>query len=464
MPYRVITKQGTFVQYKIWDFFGKVVWEVIDCLSKAGQERYRQIFGRELPKYSRKRNQILLRAGQRQLDPYFNDQTTPLEVRRRRAPYDRHYNPCPPHLQPVIPLPFTEQQAIKSQNGFKGYLYHIFVSNPLKYFQRSQQEAGVHIFSTNCQWEDIIRLELTRIRLGVGKLTQFLAMLQDWEELRTECGLTEKYVPSVTHYYRSLTTIGAQRVMSYFHQLRRECESYQLYDRKIDIWDARFLKSYSTGQNTPQTGRPSDSDVGVYVHHAKYWGIGYLESRVINARFRLPKYYTLVNPQQNDNQTFQQTFQAMVDATILPAEVLLADGGPKGQQSFTLVHQAGSTPLIAGPKNAAGLVLVTTKQRYFYARYTPQVYWSILDRLFDKRTRVEQSFGLDSRTYNLHQLPHLGYELSHQFVGLLNCGPLLTALTALKTDQFHLITRPGAFRRLGLAYQGLRLPVDSPSP
>jgi len=439
------------------DFFDEVVWEVIDCQTKAGQERYAQIFGRAFPKKKRKSNQILLMAGQRQITKFFIGEATPNPQRRRRASYDRHYNPCPSELLEPVALPFTEQQAIQSQNGFQGYLYHIFLSNSFDYFTEKQQQANVHIFSSNCQWDDIIRLEIARIRLGIEKLSQFLYFLQDWEELRVECGIAGKRVPDQAHYYRCLVNIGPEVVYGFFHQLRMECEQYELYDSKIDIWDGRFMNSYSTGQKCPKTGQPSDPDVGKYVHQKKYIGTGYLESRIINSRFRLPKYYSLVNPQWNDNQTFQKTFKDMLAAGIRPAEITLADGGPKSHKSSEIVLEAGSTPIIAGPKNAAGLIIVTRKNRHFYTRHVPEKYWLILDPTYDKRTHVEQSLGYDSGTYGFSRIPHLGKELSTQFTGLVNCEILLTALTAVKTDQFHLVTRLGAFRRLGLAYQGLSL-------
>ncbi|MFX1251282.1 MAG: hypothetical protein ACFFCZ_06715 [Promethearchaeota archaeon] len=70
---------------------------------------------------------------------------------------------------------------------------------------------------------------------------------------------------------------------------------------------------------------------------------------------------------------------------------------------------------------------------------------------------MEQTLGYDKELYSLYRLPHLGLQLSHQFIGLVNCKVLLNALTAVKTDQFHLISRPGAFRNLGLDFQGLTL-------
>ena len=195
--------------------------------------------------------------------------------------------------------------------------------------------------------------------------------------------------------------------------------------------------------------------IGKYVHGKKFIGIGYLESRIINSRFYLPKYYSLVNPQQNDNQTFQQTFKSMVEDGITPSDFVLADKGPKGHKSSILVSQAGSTPIIQAPKNAAGEIVVTEKDRLFYSQHIPPEIWTILDDLSDRRTRVEQSFGFDSTTYNLFGIPRESYARSYQFVGFVNCQPLLTALTAVKTNQFHLVQSPGAFRSLGLSFQEL---------
>ena len=127
MSYQIITKQKTFVQYKIWDFYGEIVWEVIDCRTKAGHERFEAVFGYQLVKTCHKSNQIILRSGQHQLWEYFVQPDPPSQFRRRRAPYDRHYNPAPPEVIGSIQLPFTEQQAIKAMKGFEGHLYHLFL-------------------------------------------------------------------------------------------------------------------------------------------------------------------------------------------------------------------------------------------------------------------------------------------------------------------------------------------------
>ena len=114
------------------DFFGEFSWEVIDCTTKAGRERYEQLFQRDFPKRSRARNQVLKRAGQRKLLPYLTTPSPSLLPPRHRAPYKRHYNPAPLKAVHLLQLPLTEQSAIESQDGFDGYLYHLFLRGKYK--------------------------------------------------------------------------------------------------------------------------------------------------------------------------------------------------------------------------------------------------------------------------------------------------------------------------------------------
>jgi len=458
LPIQIIMKQSTIIQYKILDFLGESILEVVDCRTKAGQERYKQLFRHFFYKRARKSTQIRLRANQRLLSEFLEVPSEPPSKRRKRGFYFRHYIPTSPKLQKRFALPFVDQQAIKSQSGYKGSLYQLFLDDELNYFSKWQKINGIQIHSGNCQVEDIFRLELARIRLSILETSNFLRKLQDWKELQVECGIEQKQIPTHSHYLQILQKVGHTGVWEYFHHLRRKCERMGLYDDKIDIWDARFLDCYQSSQNWKTRKSPPQTEPGVYVHQSKYFGVGYLESRIINNRFRLPKYYDLVNPQWNDNQIFQHSFLGMMEHEIAPAEIMIADGGPKGKTSRQCVQFFRSIPIFSAPKNAAGLVLVTAKNRLFYASDIPFKYRLILDRTFDHRTRVEQSFGYDSVTYNIKRIPHSGYNLSAQYIGLINCQRLLTAIAAVHTNQIGCLTAAGAFRRLSLANQDLSLP------
>ena len=55
----------------------------------------------------------------------------------------------------------------------------------------------------------------------------------------------------------------------------------------------------------------------------------------------------------------------MIADNVQPAEITLADGGPKAKNSRDLVKFFRSIPIFAGPKNAAGPTLITKKSRIF---------------------------------------------------------------------------------------------------
>ncbi|OLS22443.1 MAG: hypothetical protein HeimC3_30760, partial [Candidatus Heimdallarchaeota archaeon LC_3] len=291
MPYRIITSIRILVQYILLDFIGLQVNETIDCRTKEGKKRYQNLFHRPFPEEKRKTKQRRLKNKQRLLIEFIENREYSIKERRKRTFYDRHYNSIHPKLKKDFAIPFVDQQAIKSNSGYQGSLYQLFLDADLSFFTTWQQLQGITIFTTNCQVEDIVRLELVRIRLGINTLSSFLNILEDWEELQVECGVENKHLPSQTQYLRILKNLGPDTIKQYFLLLQQKCDLFQLYDNNVDIWDARFLFSYNSGRNLEKTGDPTDPSLGVYVHKSKYFGIGYLESRIINSKFKLPKYY-----------------------------------------------------------------------------------------------------------------------------------------------------------------------------
>lgn len=436
------------------DFLGYLHHETIDCRTKEGRVRYEQIFQRPFPQKKRRSSQRRKKPRQRSLLEFIPHSPLYGKKRRKRAHYKRHYNPAPPRLQKEFTLPLIDQLAIESNSGYMGSLYQLFLDAELSFFVNWQQQNQIIIFSHNCQIDEVIRLELARIRLGIPQLSTFLGFLGDWEELRIELGIEQKQIPSHSQYIKILKLLGPQTIKQYFLILQDKCKQFLLYDDKEDIWDARFLFSYNSGRRLSKSGDPCDPKLGVYVHQSKYFGIGYLESRIINYRFGLPKYYELVNPQWNDNQNFQFVFKNMISDGVQPSRLVLADGGPKGKKTKDLVKFFQSIPIFPAPKNAAGVVLVTKKSRLFYDDDVPLEYHSILDSTYDHRTAIEQSFAYDHVVYNLQSLPYYLPELCELDIGLVNCEILLTALAAVQTNQFELITSRKAFRSLTLARQG----------
>ena len=129
----------------------------------------------------------------------------------------------------------------------------------------------------------------------------------------------------------------------------------------------------------------------------------------------------------------------------------------KLKKNRDLVKFFRSIPIFAGSKNAAEPTLITKKSRIFYAVDTPSEYELILDKTYNLCTLVEQSFSYDFLAYNLSTVPHRLPDFVDQFIGLVNCQALLTALAAVYTDQYHLVSSCTAFRYLSLANQDTTL-------
>ena len=63
------------------------------------------------------------------------------------------------------------------------------MSANLEFFAQWQQEHALTFQKNECQVEDIIRLELARIRLEFQKIDNSLNVLTAWHELQVERGV-----------------------------------------------------------------------------------------------------------------------------------------------------------------------------------------------------------------------------------------------------------------------------------
>ena len=144
MPYKIITKTKIIIQYKLLDFIGTSSLEVIDCRTKEGRQRYEELFHRPYPYKQRKSNQIRMKSNQRRLTDFLDSEGSSKVIRRKRPFYKRHYNPIHPKFLKPIPLPFIDQQAIKSKSGYQGSLYQLFLDANLDYFSQWQHQNQIY--------------------------------------------------------------------------------------------------------------------------------------------------------------------------------------------------------------------------------------------------------------------------------------------------------------------------------
>ena len=183
-------KNKILIRYKILDFIGKKVWEVIDCNTKAGKDRYRELFGKEIFKNSKKSNTTVLKPNQMLLEWYLHNNLILNEKRLKKRFYKRHY--IPTNIQDIDEyiLPIIDELSFESNSGYDGSLYQLFLAAELQYFDELQESKNIVIRVNYCDFKDIIKLEIARIRLGFNEIDQFLKKLNI--NVRINCILTKE--------------------------------------------------------------------------------------------------------------------------------------------------------------------------------------------------------------------------------------------------------------------------------
>ena len=109
------------------------------------------------------------KAEERQLTQYISNEPQRRLQQRKRRPYKRYYNPAPVTAYKRLLQPVIDNLAIENRFGYQGPLYQIFLSGDLEFFAQWQQEYALTFQKNECRVEDIIRLEIARIRLEFQK-------------------------------------------------------------------------------------------------------------------------------------------------------------------------------------------------------------------------------------------------------------------------------------------------------
>jgi len=355
------------------------------------------------------------------------------------------------HIKELIP--HDEMVAFKNYEKFKGYLGHLFVLNQSidTYFNDLQDSISYKPQSEALSLRNIMKLEISRCKLGYLNFESFLREYNQNSNLRKELGIESGEKISLTSYRRNLLTIS--RHMDKFAEIiLQECRDLKLIDDKIWIWDRRFFKCNCNGLKDKKTGTFSDPDAGHYVKKTgKYSilsGTGYTDTCIVDRLFGLPVYWDAVDASKNDNKIFQETVNKYTESTAQRPIMLIADAGPDSHISNLTVLDKQIIPVIAARSNSVGTVLKTGRGNHFRASYIPRIYHRLLQNIYDLRTCVERKNSNDVVGYNRLKTLTRGLKWAKLFVSISNITALLTAMAAFKVERFDLIRAPGAFRRL----------------
>ena len=352
-------------------------------------------------------------------------------------------------------LPTDQIIAFNNYPNFNGYLSNILSLNPSldDFFTKMQAVEGYNPQTNILNFNNIIKLEMARCKLGYVNIDSFVAEFNQNLKLRIELGIQSKELLSVRSYHRNLMTIGSS-LNEYGEILIQECRDLKLIGSKIAIWDRRFFECNSNGIKNKKTGMFSDPDAGHYVKKTgKYSvlvGTGYTDTCIVDDWWMLPVYWDAVSANKNDNTIFISTAEDYLSSTAIKPIFLIGDAGPDGHDSNKVVLNHGVIPIIAARANSVGYILKTDSGNHFRGEYIPRIYHRLLGKLYSMRTAVERKNSNEVIGYHRSKMPNRGIEWARIFVSVSNIAALLTALTAFKVGRHDLIRAPSAFRSLSI--------------
>ena len=370
----------------------------------------------------------------------------------------------PYKIKPVLPqnrdyvegvLPVNQILAIQNYKNFKGYISNMFALNPSinEFFGRMQDIERYNPQTDTLNFNNIIKLEITRCKLGYTNFDSFITEFNQNPKIRIELGIQNQEQLTSRSYQRNLTAIGSS-LKEYGEILIQECRDLKLIGGKIAIWDRRFFECNSNGMKFKETGMFSDPDAGHYVKKTgKYSvlsGTGYTDTCIVDDWWMLPIYWDAVSANKNDNTVFRSTVDDFLSSIDVKPIFLIGDAGPDSHGSNQVVLDHGVIPIIAARATSVGEILKTDSGNHFRGKYIPRMYHRLLEKLYNLRTIVERKNSNEVVGHNRSKMSNRGIEHAKIFVSISNITALLTALTAFKMGRLDLIRSPSAFRRLSI--------------
>ena len=443
--YIAIWKRKVICQCQVMDYLGEAITIFFDMENSTHRKYYRQILrGAGIKKRRNRVHFRIPRKGQRLLDQFFPSaaMTGPVAF---KLPYRLQVR-LPPLASPFAES--MEYHALQAYPRAKGYLNYLFQFNSFAFWDSLPGSPEQEPLYDTISAADVFKVEMARYKWGIAKYDRWLELLAHTPAILEAIGIAWDHIPTGSHYGQLVAHLSSANIRAYFLSLVQECLALRLIDGKIIIWDGRFLESACAKNANKHLHRVADAEAGKYKHIGKYYGVGYIDSSFLCAKYNLTFYYQSFPANRNHNLIFRQTFQEILTQPFPHAQILLADAGAYSKTSLRLVRAAETIPLIFARKNCIYPVIQIAPRKFINLRYVPPVMFPSLPGILNYRTKIERNYSPARVVYEASRMNNRGGENANMNIGKLKCIELLTALTAIKVHRLDLLNTPTAFRAL----------------
>lgn len=422
-----------------------------DMTNQKDRYHYKKLFGSMgIRRWKRKRIRKL-HEFQRKIYEFFYTLTQKGKLRKNssfKMPYrTKILFPSPADFLEKC-LSWDERAAITHYPRCRGYLNYLFRLNFFHFWDEVKLNTKQKQLFQQFSMKDILKLELARYKCGILTYQQWLDLLQFSYPLFNSCELNQERVPSLNQYGKLVAQLGSANLVNYFQTLVQECINFNLVDFKVGIWDGRFLESYCAKNPNKRLQRFSDLEAGSYKHITKFYGVGYLDSSIIDAKYNLTVHFSVFPANRNDNIIYRRTYSDCLKWGHPNFLIMVADAGCYSDKSLDFTALCGSVPLILAKENIKKNVIQIDRWKYINISYIPPYMMPYLKQLLNYRTKIERNFSPARVVYRVYRMLNRGYENAVCNIAKLKIIELLTAITAVKVHRPDLMNCPTAFRNL----------------
>ena len=371
------------------------------------------------------------------------DRTTPFKM-----PY--HISPELPDTNEYMEKNLTRAEILSyfHASSHTGYLKDMFLLNDLSFWDNIRLTKQQKLIFGRHTIKDIVKLEVGRCKLGIEFFNAWIDRISGSPKLFDSFYLDYKEIPSPFHYSQMVANLQSLDILKFFYLLRDECIKYNLVDFKVGGWDCRFFKSNCSNNKNKKLKRYGDAEAGPYKHIKKFFGVGYIESRISDLKYIIPLEYLIFPANRNQNPVYRETYSHYIRLGSKPFKWMFTDSAAYSIENLELTASYGTVPFICAKKNIKENGIKVTAHKYLNSKYIHPYYYPYLKKIIKFRPITENTFLPDATVYHRKRMSNRGLENAKIFMGITNLTNLLTALTAFKVRRLDLINKPSSFRRI----------------
>jgi len=373
-------------------------------------------------------------------------------LKNPKAPCKLPYNKTPelPNINEYMEGKLTKGEIVAYSQILShiGYLKDLFLLNNWCFWDQIQLTKEQKDIFGRHTLKDIVKLEVGRCKRAVIYFNTWIEQISDSPKLLKSFNLDYEEIPSAHHYSQMVGNLNSTNVLKYFYLLRDECIEYELVDFKVGGWDCRFFKSDCSNNKNKETKMYGDPEAGPYKHIKKFFGVGYIESRISDLKNIISLDFLVYPANKSQNHAYTENYLHYLDLGLKPFKWMFADSAAYSIKNLEFTASHGTVPFICAKKNIKEFGIKVTEHKYLNGYYIHPYYYPSLKKMIKYRPITEHTFLPDADVYNRKKMSNRGLENAKIYACFTNITNLLTTLTAYKVRRLDLIGKPTSFRKI----------------